>query len=107
MRTIRIRDKSECNVMEIWAPKYNTEHADWEVWLHKRKVDYGAEIIIINFTKAKHLSGQKFAIERNKVQRSQVGSNGKTQVYKLPFGRLATWEEERNTLWNTPSYQTS
>lgn len=80
--------------MEIWAPKYHSEHGDYEVWLHKNKVDHATEIILVEFTKAKHLMGQRFAIKRSVAQRYPVGTNGKAPMYRVTFSALSNWETE-------------
>jgi hypothetical protein len=81
--------------MEIWAPKYHTEHGTYEVWLHKRKVDFASPYIIIDFTKAKHLIGQRFAIKKSLAQTYPVGTNGKAPMYKVPLDALESWESAR------------
>lgn len=87
-----IKDPHLCTVMDIWQPKYSTEHGDYEVWLHKRKVDHATPTIIVKFTKAKHLEGQRFAIKKDRAQRFPVGTNGKAPMYKVGIGALESWE---------------
>jgi len=88
-----IQDPHLVTKLPIWAPKYNTSHGDYEVWMHKNKVDHATETIIVNFTKAKHLMGQRFAILRSKAQRYPVGTNGKAPMYKVTFSALEGWEK--------------
>lgn len=77
--------------LEIWHPKYNTEHGDWEVWVLKRKVAYASPVILIEFTKAQHLIGQRFCMRRQVVEKCEVGTNGKAEVYRIPFNKLEDW----------------
>lgn len=81
-----------CTKLEIWAPKYNTVNGGWEVWLSKSKVHHATSIILVEFTKAKHLLGQRFAITRDKVQRCREVSNGKIPCYAVPFAMLKGWD---------------
>jgi len=81
-----------CTVLEIWAPKYNSASGDWEVWLSVRKVSFSSPVILIKFTKAKHLIGQRFCITRREVERSEVTTNGRIPVYKVPFKKLEGWD---------------
>ena len=81
--------------LEIWAPKYHTETGGYEVWLHKRKVDFGTPQIIIEFTKAKHLAGQRFAIMKKQAMSYPVGTNGKAPMYRVPIDDLESWESAK------------
>lgn len=81
-----------CTKVQIWNPKYNTDSGDWEVWISQRKVTYGSPVIIVEFTKAKHLIGQRFCVRRQDVERSEVGTNGRIPVYKLPFDKLEGYD---------------
>lgn len=87
-----IRRPSLCTKVEIWHPKYNTDHGEYEVWISKRKVSYATPIIIVEFTKAKHLLGQRFCVRRDVVERCLVGTNGKIPVYRVPMDRLVAWD---------------
>lgn len=81
-----------CTKIPIWYPKYNTDHGDYEVWISVAKVNYASPVIIIEFTKAKHLQGQRFCVKRQDVERSPRGTNGKIPVYCVPWNRLEYWE---------------
>lgn len=81
-----------CTKLEIWQPKYHTESGEWEVWPLRRKIAYASPVIIIQFTKAKHLEGQRFCIRRQDVERCPVGTNGRAQVYRVPFNKLEPYE---------------
>lgn len=97
-----------CTTIPIWAPKYHTNSGEYEVWISQAKVRYASPVIIIKFTKAKHLLGQRFCVRRQDVERSPTGTNGKIGVYKVPFDKLEgydTGQEVRdlvNNLWEEP-----
>lgn len=78
--------------LPIWYPKYNTEDGEWEVWISAKKVRYSSSVIIIEFTKAKHLLGQRFCVRRQDVERSPIGTNGRIPIYKVPFDKLQGWQ---------------
>lgn len=82
--------------LDIWYPKYSAQYTDTQdrvVLLSKYKVDHGTPIILINFTKAKHLMGQRYCISRGKAQKYPVESNGKIECYSVPMSALDTWEK--------------
>lgn len=81
-----------CTRLPIWAPKYHSESGQWEIWVSRYKVAHASPVIIIEFTKAKHLIGQRFAVRRQDVERSPVGTNGKIPVYRVPFDVLENYE---------------
>jgi len=82
----------------VWAPKYNdgslTKKYDELVALvHKKRVDFGTGIQIIEFPKAKHLQGMRFAIYKTKAQQCAVGGNGSTSpMYEIPISAFEYWE---------------
>lgn len=76
----------------IWYPKYDTPSGDYEVWISKFKMRYASPVVIVQFTKAKHLIGQRFAIRRYDIEKCPTGTNGKIQVYKVPFSMLEPYE---------------
>lgn len=90
--TMIIKSPHLCTTLDIWQPKYGTQSGGWEVWLSKFKIRYASPVIIIKFTKAKHLIGQRFAVRRQDVEQSPVGTNGKIQVYRVPFEKLEPYE---------------
>lgn len=77
--------------LPIWNPKYSSENG-WTVLLSKSKVHHASSVILIEFTKAKHLRGQRFCITRDEAQRSPVVTNGKIECYNVPFDSLQGWE---------------
>lgn len=91
-----------CTKIEIWQPKYHSETGDWEVWIGKRKVGYASPVIIIQFTKAKHLMGQRFCIRRQDVEKCKEVSNGRIPCYAVPFDMLEGYDtaQEINDLVN-------
>ena len=85
-----------CTKLPIWAPKYSAKYQDEYgeriALLHKNKVIYGSPIIIIEFTRANHLLGQRFAILKRDAQKHKVGSNGTAPMYEIPMSQLESWE---------------
>lgn len=84
--------------LEVWFPKYSTQYTDKQervVLLAKYKVDSGSPWIIIEFTKAKHLLGQRYCIKRSDAQEFPTVMNGtkKTAIpcYEVPMSKLENW----------------
>lgn len=88
-----IKDPHLTTRMEIWTPKYS--EGEWIVLLHKSKVDHATGTIIVDFTKAKHLAGQRHAIRKSEAQKYPVGSNGKAPMYRVPYSALESWDSAR------------
>lgn len=91
--------------LEIWAPRYSSQYTDWEekvALLAKYKVDRATPILLIEFTKAKHLESQRFAISREKAISFGIDNNGKIPCYVVPMSALNEWytQEEVNELAN-------
>jgi hypothetical protein len=89
--------------MEIWAPRYSsayTETGERVALLAKYKVDKSTPIIRVEFTKAKHLVGQRFAIARDKVWKCPIDTNGKIPCYAVPMSEFDSWQtyEESNQI---------
>lgn len=93
-----IQKPSHCTHIPIWQPKYDTESGDWEVWILQRKVAYSSPVMIIEFTKAKHLMGQRFCIRRQDVEKCPIGSNGCAPVYKVPFNKLESYDTSQEVV---------
>lgn len=93
--------------LEIWAPKYHTESGEYEVWLHKGKVYRSTPYILVEFTKAKHLMGQRFCISRNDAQKGREVTNGKATCLALPISKFESWDtveeikQKAEELWPT------
>lgn len=97
MNTITINKPHLCTKLPIWAPKYSEKYAKYGeevVLVHRTKVAYASPVIIIEFTKAKHLLGQRFCIRKDVVMRCDIGSNGAAvdNMYIVPFSKLDTWQ---------------
>lgn len=95
METITIRRPSLCTKLEIWQPRYSSaysEKAERVALLAKYKVEYASPIILVEFTKAKHLAGQRFCIRKEDVLRCEIDSNGRIPCYAVPMSRFSTWE---------------
>lgn len=83
--------------IQIWSPKYSSMHGIQEepvVLISKSKVDHATSPFIVEFTKAKHLMGQRFAIYRGKAQACPLSSNGKISCYEVPLSLLESWQTE-------------
>lgn len=85
---IIIKTPHLCTKLPILAPRYK----DSVALLAKYKVDQSTPIVIVEFTKAKHLLGQRYAIQKNKAIRYPVDSNGKIPCYAVPMSALGSWE---------------
>lgn len=97
-----IKSPHLCTKIDIWSPKYSGKDG-WRVLIAKYKVHHGSGILLINFTKAKHLKGQRFAITRDAVQRCDIVGNGKIACYSVPFDlfeNYETAEEVRETAFS-------
>lgn len=87
-----IRQPHLCTVLEIWWPKYHSDTGEWEFWPSKYKVHHASPTIIVKFTKAKHLIGQRFAIRRTDIEKTPIGTNRKIDVYRVPFSALEPYD---------------
>lgn len=89
-----VKDPHLQTKLEIWSPKYSKMHSDgqWVVLLAKYKVHHTSPTILVEFTKAKHLLGQRFAIKRATVERQPLTSNGRISCYEVPFDLFEEWQ---------------
>ena len=84
--------------LEIYAPRYSDKHgelAEPVVLLAKYKVHHASSVMLIEFTKVKHLIGQRYCITRDKAVRCPVTTNGKIECYAVPFSALEGWESSK------------
>jgi hypothetical protein len=84
-----------CTKLPIWAPRYSSAYSDTNervALLAQYKVLQASPVIIIEFTKAKHLEGQRFCIKKDDVLRCPIDSNGKIPCYAVPMSKLESWE---------------
>ena len=80
--------------MQVWTPRYHDKSdggGEYVALLHKNKVDFATPYIIIEFTKAKHLQGQRFAISKQYAQQHEIGTNGKAPMYLIPMSHFEDW----------------
>ena len=85
----------------IWSPRYKDKYGDLDepvVLIAKYKVHHATSVMIIEFTKAKHLIGQRFAISRDKAQRYPIDSNGKIPCYAVPLSALEPYDTAQEIL---------
>ena len=91
-----------CTVLPVWFPKYSTQYNDTYgepvALLHKHKVDFATPVIIVEFTKAKHLQGQRFAITQKYAKEHKVGTNGSAPMYEIPMSHLENWDSADEVL---------
>ena len=83
--------------LEIWQPRYSSTYTDTKervALLACYKVNQATPIILIEFTKAKHLLGQRFAITREKATSYPVDTNGKINCYAVPMSAFSNWETQ-------------
>lgn len=80
--------------LDIWAPRYSDQYAEGErvALLAKYKVDNASPWIIIEFTKAKHLIGQRYCISRKDSQACKLDNNSKIPCYAVPMSKLENWD---------------
>lgn len=81
--------------IEIWFPRYHDkthDNKEWVVPLAQYKVDAASPWIIIEFTKAQHLKGQRYCVKRSVAQTSPKDTNGKIPVYCVPMSKLENWD---------------
>lgn len=90
-----IKDPKSLTKLEIWMPRYSSAYTatrERVALLAKYKVDNATPILLVEFTKAKHLIGQRFAIKRTDAQSYPVDSNGKIDCYAVPMSAFSNWE---------------
>lgn len=92
---------SLCTKLVIWSPKYSTKwesEGEWVVLLAKYKVHRATPVIIVVFTKAKHLLEQRFAIRRKDVEKCPIVSNGQIDCYKVKMSQFEDWVSHKDVL---------
>lgn len=81
--------------MEIWSPRYSDQHkeeGERVALLACYKVDAASPWIIVEFTKAKHLLGQRYCVKREVAQKCPRDTNGKIPMYAVPMSKLEGWD---------------
>lgn len=84
---------SRLTKIDIWAPKYSTKHktGKWVVLLARYRVDSASPWILIEFTRAKHLKGQRYCVRQRDAQDSPLEDNGKIPCYAVSMDKLESW----------------
>jgi hypothetical protein len=86
--------------LDIWAPRYSDKYkegGEWVALLACYKVDQASPWIIIEFTKAKHLIGQRYCIPRKLAQDCPIDSNSKIRCYAVPLKKMEHWDTVEET----------
>lgn len=94
--------------LDIWAVRYKETHTggEWEVLINDYHVTHASPWVLIEFTKAKHLKGQRFCIKRTDIQNCpteihKAKSGKQIRRYVVPFSKLEGWdtvEEVKETI---------
>lgn len=95
MSTITIHKPHHCTKLDIWFPRYSSAYTatnERVALLAQYKVQSASPLIIVNFTKAKHLMGQRFCVRKEDVLRCPIDTNGKIPCYAVPMSKFAPWE---------------
>lgn len=90
-----IKSPELCTRLTIWRPKYSTKYSDeaeYIALLAVYKVNKATPTIIVDFTKAKHLEGQRYAISREVAKQCPIASNGTIDCYAVPLSKFTNWE---------------
>jgi hypothetical protein len=90
-----IKNPAICTTLEIWQPRYSSLYSDTQervALLAVYKVEHASPIIIISFTKAAHLRGQRFAIKKSTVLKCPVDSNGSIPCFSVRMSLLEPWQ---------------
>jgi hypothetical protein len=96
-----INKPHHCTKLDIWAPRYSSAYTDTNervVLIAQYKVQYSSPIVIINFSKAKHLAGQRFCIKRENIVKYPLDTNGKIPCYAVPMSAFESWESGAEVL---------
>ena len=95
MSTITIAQPHLLTKLEIWQPRYSDKYTDKNervALIAKYKVEHATGVVLVEFTKAKHLEGQRFAIKRDDIMRCTLDSNGKVPCYAVPMSLFSNWQ---------------
>lgn len=91
-----ITKNTPTTTLDIWSPRYKDKHekplAVPVALLAQYKVDGSAPHILVDFTKAKHLKGQRFYISRRDAQSCALDSNTKIPCYAVPMDKFEHWD---------------
>lgn len=81
--------------IKIWFPKYSSAYTDIQervALLAKYKVEHATPYVLVEFTDAKHLMGQRFGILRETIVGCPVVTNGKIECYEVPMSYFENWQ---------------
>ena len=101
-----ITKRTPTTVIDLWFPRYSskyTEAKDYVFLPATYKVRQGERVIIIEFSKAKHMKGLKFCMLRDDIMKYPIQSNGRIPCYSVPQGKwkpVETPEDIKRILTN-------
>ena len=87
-----ITKRTPVTVIDLWFPKYSSKYDGTKERAFLPacyKVDNGAEVIIVKFSRAKHMQGLRFAMKRKDVMTYPRQNNGSIYCYAVPESK---WE---------------
>lgn len=93
--------------LDIWKPRYSDQYKDTGervALLAQYKVNQTSPWIIIEFSRAPHLAGQRFCIKRAEVEKCPIDSNGKIPCYAVPMSKFENWSTTEEVMDDLRSF---
>lgn len=97
-----LKDPSKLTTLDIWAVRYKEQSkgtGEWEVLINDYHVDnaHASPVVIVTFSKAKHLQGQRYCIKRSDITSSPTEMHKSKQGrpirrYVVPFSKLEGYD---------------
>lgn len=87
-----VTKRTPYTLIDLWYPRYKNKwkpDGEKEYLPAVYRVVGGKEIIVIEFSKAKHLAGLRFAMKREDIMKYPQQSNGRIMCYAVPESK---WE---------------
>lgn len=81
--------------LEIWMPRYSDAYkatGERVALLADYKLQQASPVVLVEFTKAKHLLGQRFCIRRDEAMRYPLDTNGKIPCRAVPMSAFEHWD---------------
>lgn len=95
MKSTILKKTDHPSTMVIWFPRYSDAYKESQervALLAKYKVDSSQPHIIVEFSKAKHLIGQRYHIKRSEAMTYPLDNNGKIPCYAVPMSAFDYYE---------------